>query len=109
MKAEQSQVWQTPAGAQLAAVLAEIDSAEGVQDFLTDVMTEKELIEISSRLQAAKMLSQKRTYVEIAAATKLSSRTIARISTWLQNGTGGYQRALELIAHHSHLSPARAE
>ena len=46
-------------------------------------------------------------YTEIVAKTKLSSRTIARISDWLQNGCNGYQVALQNI-HHDHISPARA-
>lgn len=79
-----------------------------MQNFLRDVMTEKEIIEISARFEAAKMLSEGRKYTEIVTATKLSSRTVARISEWLQNGCDGYQAALKTV-HHDHLSPARAD
>lgn len=109
MKADESQLWQTASTQQFADVLARIDSASTMREFLRDVMTEKEIIEISARLEAAKMLSQKRKYSEIINATKLSSRTVARISDWMQNGAGGYQKALDLTVHHSHLPPARAE
>lgn len=72
-------------------------------------MTEKEIIEISSRFEAAKMLQQGKKYTEIIEKTKLSSRTVARISDWMQNGCGGYEAALELAnAHHGHIPPARA-
>ncbi len=71
-------------------------------------MTEKEIIEISARLKAADMLSRGEKYADIIATTKLSSRTVARISDWLQNGTGGYRQALAIL-HHAHLPPARAE
>ena len=77
-----------------------------MQAFLRDVMTEKEIIELSARLEAAKMLSDGEKYTDIVATTKLSSRTVARISDWLRSGTGGYKDA---IAHHSHLWPARAD
>ena len=72
-------------------------------------MTKKEITEIGARLKAAQMLRKGAKYTEIVATTKLSSRTVARISDWLQNGTGGYDTALEIAStHHAHLPPARA-
>lgn len=72
-------------------------------------MTEKEIIEISSRFEAAKMLQQGKKYTEIIEKTKLSSRTVARISDWMQNGCDGYEAALKIVdTHHIHTSPARA-
>lgn len=76
--------------------------------FLCDVMTEKEIIEISARLEAARMLSLGAKYEDIIKATKLSSRTVARISDWLKNGAGGYKEALDIVEHQSHSLPARA-
>ena len=84
----------------------EFSPQKELQDFLRDVMTEKEIYEVSARLEAARLLQQKVAYTEIAKRTKLSSRTIARISDWLQNGAGGYQTALR---HHAHIPPVRAE
>lgn len=108
---ERQAIWDSYSPQQFATVLAQIADAPTMQNFLRDVMTEKEIIEISSRFQAARMLSQGKKYTEIIEATKLSSRTIARISDWMQNGSGGYTAAIELTSrhHHSHLSPARAE
>lgn len=80
-----------------------------MQNFLRDVMTEKEIVEISARFETARMLTEGKKYSEIIAATKLSSRTVARISEWLQNGCNGYQAALKTANHHGHISPARAE
>lgn len=94
---------------QLVGVLSYINDAKTMQSFLSDVMTEKEISEVSARFEAAKMLRDGVKYTDIVAATKLSSRTVARISDWLQNGAGGYDAALELIdAHHAHIPPARA-
>ena len=101
-------IWQQTTTATLARALTSIADETTMQNFLRDVMTEKEIIEISARLQAAAMLSQGKKYSEIVATTKLSSRTVARISDWLQNGTGGYRQILAGM-HHAHLSPARAE
>jgi TrpR-related protein YerC/YecD len=105
-----NQIWETASPQQFAQVLAQITDRQTIESFLRDVMTEKEIIEISSRLEAAKMLSDGKKYTEIIETTKLSSRTIARISDWMQNGRGGYKTALSLIdVHHTHLPPARAE
>lgn len=110
MKANQSTLWQNTSTAQLAEVLVDISDTTTMQKFLRDVMTEKEITEIGARLTAASMLQQGSRYTDITTVTKLSSRTIARISDWLQQDTGGYQAALAIIAaHHAHIPPARAE
>lgn len=106
---KQSSIWDSESTQQFAGVLSAIDDVKTMQNFLSDVMTEKEIDEISARFVAAQMLRSGAKYTEIVTATKLSSRTVARISDWLQNGTGGYDAALQLIdAHHAHLPPARA-
>lgn len=110
MQTDVNTVWKTETPKQLAEVLAVIGDVQAMQNFLRDVMTEKEIIEISSRLEAAKMLKAGKKYTEVIEKTKLSSRTIARISEWMQKGCGGYETALEIIkTHHDHIPPARAE
>jgi TrpR-related protein YerC/YecD len=99
-------LWENPLSAQFSEAVFRMSSQAELQDFLRDVMTEKEILEVSARFEAARLLEQNVPYTEIAKQTKLSSRTIARISDWLQNGTGGYKNAL---AHHAHIPPARAE
>lgn len=110
MQQADTSVWETDSAQQLARALAGIADESAMQNFLRDVMTEKEIIEISARLEAARMLQQGKKYTEIIEKTKLSSRTIARISDWMQNGCGGYETALNIIStHHDHIPPARAE
>jgi TrpR-related protein YerC/YecD len=111
MQDSANEVWEIPAARQFAAALTAIDDTQTMQNFLRDVMTEKEIIEMGARLKAARMLQQGQKYTEIIKATHLSSRTVARISDWLQHGANGYAAALELElfdAHHSHTPPARA-
>lgn len=103
----QDNLWQNESAQQLVTALLALDDRASLQSFLRDVMTEKEIIEISARLEAAKMLSQGNTYAEIVAKTKLSTRTVARISDWLKSGYNGYEAALQAI-HHDHMPPARA-
>jgi TrpR-related protein YerC/YecD len=103
-------IWQSNQTQQLVAALLAIENSKVMQNFLRDVMTEKEIIEVSARLEAAKMLQKGAKYTNIVAKTKLSSRTVARISDWMKNGSGGYKTVLSQInEHHHHLPPARAE
>ena len=103
-------VWKSNITQQLAAALTTLDSIDNMQNFLRDVMTEKEIIEISSRLEAARMLTNGESYLAVTNKTKLSSRTVARISDWLKNGCNGYQTALQSVdLHHNHIPPASAE
>lgn len=72
--------------------------------FLRDLLTEAEIVEFSNRWQAAQMLNNKVSYTKIRGQTGLSSTTIARISSWLQNGRGGYKLMLNRLAAHHHTS-----
>jgi TrpR-related protein YerC/YecD len=102
-------LWKEENAAQLVRALLAIADAKTMQNFLRDVLTEKEIIEISARLEAARMLRQGKTYAEIIAKTNLSSRTVARIKEWMENGAGGYEVVLNQIeAHQTHIPPARA-
>jgi TrpR-related protein YerC/YecD len=110
MQGSKTSVLKNETPKQLAEVLTAIGDVQTMESFLRDVMTEKEIIEISSRLEAAKMLKAGKKYTEVTERAKLSSRTVARISTWMQNGCGGYETALKIIEdHQGHISPARAE
>jgi TrpR-related protein YerC/YecD len=108
MSQDVSKIWKDDKSQQLVEALTSISDKTMMQNFLRDVMTEKEIIEISSRFEAARMLTEGKKYTEIVAKTKLSSRTVARISEWLQNGCNGYQAAINVI-NHDHILPARAE
>lgn len=103
MKYSPKEIWQQPLPAQLISALVSISDADILRKFLRDVMTEKEIIEISARLEAARLLQEGVAYTKISQQTKLSSRTVARISDWLKNGCGGYKSVL-ISLHHQHKS-----
>jgi TrpR-related protein YerC/YecD len=107
MSDDKNIVWQSKTAQRFAEALLAIDDQEILQNFLRDVMTEKEIIEISSRLEAARMLQAGSKYTDIVAQTKLSSRTVARISEWMKNGCNGYTAVLSQ-PNHGHIPPARA-
>jgi TrpR-related protein YerC/YecD len=101
-------VWNSKTTQQFTEALLTIDEISLLQNFLEDVMTENEIIEISSRLEAARMLQDGNKYTDIVAQTKLSSRTIARISECIKNGPNGYAAVLGKLNHRDHIKPVSA-
>ena len=79
------------------AILALQDKEECYR-FFEDVCTANELLSISQRLEVAKMLTQKKTYLEIAEKTGASTATISRVNRSLLYGMDGYAMILERIA-----------
>ncbi len=84
----------------ISAILALKNNKEA-KYFLRDLLTEAELEDFSKRWQAARMLDKNMPYVDIIKKTGLSSTTVARISKWLNNGTGGYRLMLNRLHHHN--------
>lgn len=80
----------------IQAILA-IDTQEEAQDFLCDILTEKEIAEISKRLLTAQMLLQNVQYFAIEEKTGFSSTTVARVSKCLKTGKGGYKNILSKL------------
>ena len=58
--------------------------------FFEDVCTVNELMSISQRVEVARMLTSKRTYLEIAEKTGASTATISRVNRSLMYGQDGY-------------------
>lgn len=82
----------------LYQAVVKLESVEECRRFLGDLLTENELAEFAARWQAARMLADGISYVEIEERTGLSSRTIARVQKWLKEGNGGYRLMLKRIA-----------
>ncbi len=73
-----------------AAVLCLKDKEECYR-FFEDVCTVNELLSMSQRFEVAKMLTEKRTYLEIAEKTGASTATISRVNRSLIYGNDGYE------------------
>ncbi|MCQ2423213.1 MAG: YerC/YecD family TrpR-related protein [Lachnospiraceae bacterium] len=58
--------------------------------FFEDVCTINELLSISQRLEVAHMLTQSKTYLDIAEKTGASTSTISRVNRSLVYGNDGY-------------------
>lgn len=59
-------------------------------EFFEDLCTINELLSLSQRYEVAKMLRQKKTYLEIADKTGASTATISRVNRSLNYGNDGY-------------------
>lgn len=82
---------------ELYTALLCLKSEQECNAFLRDLLTAEELEEFGNRWKAARMLSLKKTYVEIEAETGMSSTTIARISKWLERGMNGYKLVIKRL------------
>lgn len=69
-----------------------------LSDFLRDLMTVKELKDISQRWQIVLMLEKKVPYLEIAKQVGVSTTTVTRVALWLNHGQNGYRTALSRLA-----------
>ncbi|MBU3179583.1 YerC/YecD family TrpR-related protein [Clostridium psychrophilum] len=65
--------------------------------FFEDISTINEIKAFEQRLQVAKMLSDKRTYLDISGTTGASTATISRINRALNYGSDGYKLILDRL------------
>ena len=84
-----------PAVEYLFRAFLSLRTPEECRSFLRDLCTESELLEMSRRLQAAKMLKNNYIYSEIANQTGLSTATISRVNRCMKYGDEGYLSVLE--------------
>lgn len=81
----------------LCEAILSLKSKEECYRFFDDICTINEIKALEQRLQVAKMLRDKKTYLEIAAATGASTATISRVNRCLNYGSDGYNVVLERI------------
>ncbi|MDD3068210.1 MAG: YerC/YecD family TrpR-related protein [Acholeplasmataceae bacterium] len=67
-----------------------LDSVEECYRFFEDLCTVKEIFDMAQRLKVAKMLVDKKPYLEITHETKASTATISRVNKSLIYGAEGY-------------------
>lgn len=95
----------------LFRAVLQIKNTQECARFFRDLMTIEEIREMSQRWNAAQLLDKGMTYREVAAQTRMSTTTVARIAFWLRDGEGGYRLVLDRIkktgqkknVHHHHV------
>lgn len=71
-----------------------LQTKEECYSFFEDLCTINEIKAFEQRLQVAKMLADKKTYLDIASTTGASTATISRINRSLNYGSDGYKLIL---------------
>ncbi len=74
-----------------------LKTIEDCNRFFEDICTVVEVIEMSNRLAAAKMLADNNTYTDIIEKTGLSTATISRVNRCLKYGSDGYAAVLDRL------------
>ena len=85
----------TDAVDQLFAAILCLKSKEECYTFFEDVCTINELLSLSQRFEVAKMLREKKTYLEISEKTGASTATISRVNRSLTYGNDGYEMVFQ--------------
>ncbi len=89
--------WHNKSTDELCKALLSLENIDECYAFLDDICTIKEVLDISQRLDVARMLKDGVSYTKIATATGASSATISRVSKCCEYGTGGYKTVIDRL------------
>ncbi|MGG7162598.1 YerC/YecD family TrpR-related protein [Clostridium ihumii] len=81
----------------LIECIKSLETKEEFYRFFEDVCTVYEVKAIEQRLQVAKMLMERRTYLDIASTTGASTATISRVNRSLNYGCQGYKTVFDRV------------
>ena len=81
----------------LVKALLSLENADECYRFMEDLLTMREIRDLSQRLEVAQLLRQKATYNDIVEQTGVSTATIGRVNRALTYGMGGYEMILDKL------------
>jgi len=87
----------TPAVEQLFEAILCLDNVDECFEFFEDICTINELLSLSQRFEVARMLREKKTYLDIAEKTGASTATISRVNRSLIYGNDGYDMVIDRL------------
>lgn len=79
----------------LMDTISNLNTKKDCYDFFEDVCTIKEILDMSKRLEAAKLLDKGLSYKDVISKIGLSTATLSRVSKALNYGTGGYKKVIK--------------
>ena len=74
-----------------------LNNIEECYRLFEDLCTVHEIQAIAQRMEVARMLEEKNTYIEIAEKTGASTATISRVNRALNYGSDGYKMAIDRV------------
>lgn len=78
----------------LMTTISKLKTVEECYSFFEDICTINEILDMSKRLEAAKLLNNGETYNDIISKIGISTATLSRVSKALNYGSGGYKKIL---------------
>lgn len=81
----------------LMKALLQLKTVDECYSFFEDLCTIAELKSMSQRMEVAMMLSDKKVYSDIAAATGASTATISRVNKCINYGQDGYNLVIKRL------------
>ena len=87
----------SPSFAFLTTCILSLQNREECYTFFEDVCTVNELLSLSQRYEVARMLRQRKTYLDIAEKTGASTATISRVNRSLNYGNDAYDMVFERL------------
>ncbi len=76
----------------LADTFRKLKSSKDLSNFLDDLLTEEEILDLAQRLKIAQQILNDKTYDEIAGSIETSTATVSKIGQVLKYGKGGLQK-----------------
>ena len=86
-----------------------LKNKEECYTFFEDVCTINEILSLSQRFEVAKMLMEKRTYLDISEKTGASTATISRVNRSLNYGHDGYEMVFARMGKPESASEEKSE
>ncbi len=83
--------------ARLYAAMCTLKTPDEARAFLADLLSTREIDDLSQRLEVARLLAEGRSYHAVSEATGASSTTVSRVSKCLNGERGGYRIVLERL------------
>ncbi len=85
---------------ELCAALSHLENVPEARAFLKDLLTKRELDELSNRWKVARMLYAKLKWSKVEKLSGVSSATIAKVRKQMQTGEGGYDLLFKKLTRH---------
>ena len=85
------------AAMRLYEAVLQLKTPQECRMFFEDLCTIREVADMAQRLEAAVLLSENRSYLQICNEVGISTATIGRVSKCLQYGSGGYRLVLDRL------------
>jgi len=69
-------------------------SSKDLSNFLDDLLTEEEILDLAQRIKIAELILDGKTYDEIAELVNASTSTVSKVGQVIKYGKGGLEKAL---------------